>query len=81
MVEAFGSFVDPDANVPTAEFKLKLGATTIVSQAQAINSGHWHLRALLTIRVAGASGSAVASLALLQDSLGPAPFGYGVGAA
>ena len=76
ILEAFGSISDPAANVPTVTLTLKLGSTTIYSQATPGTTANWHLRALVTIRSAGSSGSVVASLAFVQDTATPILFPY-----
>jgi hypothetical protein len=74
VVEATGSFSDPAGNSPNARFRLKLGSTTIVTQIQTVVDAHWHLRAILTVRSPGASGTAVATLACTADNGGIGPF-------
>jgi hypothetical protein len=67
-MEAFGSFVDPSGNGPNVTFTLRLGGTTLVSQSKPIQPGNWHMRALVTVRAAGAVGVVAGAMALVQDS-------------
>jgi len=64
-IEAFGSFNDPGANSPDVTFTLRLGATTIVTQTRPIQTGSWHLSALVTVRPAG---TVAGTFAILQDN-------------
>lgn len=61
IIDAFGSFVDPGANVPNVTFSLRLGATTIVTQTKAIQAGSWHLSGLVTVRSGGVVAGAMAT--------------------
>ena len=67
-MEAFGSFIDPAGNGPNVTFTLRLGGTTLVSQSKPIQPGNWHMRALVTVRAAGAVGVVAGAMALVQDS-------------
>lgn len=67
-MEAFGSFVDPGVNGPTATFTIRLGGNTIVTQTQPVQAGNWHLSALVTVRSIGAAGIVVGAMAIGQDS-------------
>jgi hypothetical protein len=67
-IEAFGSFDDPSASGPNVTFSLRLGGTTLVSQSKPIQSGNWHLSALVTVRSAGAVGVVAGAMAIEQDS-------------
>jgi len=67
-MEAFGSFIDPGGNGPNVTFTLRLGGTTLVSQSKPIQPGNWHMRALVTVRAAGAVGVVAGAMALVQDS-------------
>ena len=67
-IEAFGSYIDPGGNAPSADFTIKLGSTVIVTQGQNIGGGHWHLRALVTIRTSGTTGTAVGTLRITDDA-------------
>jgi hypothetical protein len=67
-LEAFGSFNDPGANLPNVIFTMRLGGTTIVTQTKPIQSGNWHLSALVTVRSAGAVGVVASAIAIEQDS-------------
>lgn len=67
-LEAFGSSSDPGPNGPDLTFAIKLGSTTLWTQTKTSNAGNWHLRALLTVRAAGASGTVVASAAVIQEN-------------
>lgn len=67
-IEAFGSFDDPTASGPNATFNLRLGGATIVSQTRQIQSGNWHLSALVTVRSAGSLGVVAGAMAIEQDS-------------
>jgi hypothetical protein len=60
MIEAFGSFDDPGASGPTVTFALRLGAITIVTQTTTVQTGNWHLNALVTVRSAGVVAGAMA---------------------
>jgi hypothetical protein len=73
-IEAFGSFADPASNIPHSTFKLKLGSTVIVTQAQDTTAANWHIRAVVTIRSAGPSGSAVGTIAVTHDNSGMSLF-------
>lgn len=75
-IEAFGSSSDPGLNGPAITFALKLGSTTICTQTKATTGASWHLRALLTVRSAGASGSVVGSMAAIQENGGPDLFPF-----
>jgi hypothetical protein len=72
-IEAFGSFNDPGANSPNVTFTLRLGATTIVTQTRAIQTGSWHLSALVTVRPAAVVAGTVA---ILQDNGTPYTFPF-----
>jgi hypothetical protein len=67
-LEAFGSFNDPGANGPSVVFTVRMGGTTIVTQTKPIQTGNWHLRALVTVRSAGAVGVVAGAMAIEQDS-------------
>jgi hypothetical protein len=67
-MDAFGSFIDPGGNGPNVTFTLRLGGTTLVSQSKPIQPGNWHMRALVTVRAAGAVGVVAGAMALVQDS-------------
>ena len=73
-IEAFGSFADPAANAPSITFKLKLGSTAIVTQTQASAGANWHIRAQITVRAAGTSGTVVGTLWPSTDNSGIALF-------
>ena len=75
-VEAFGSFDDPGANGPNATFALRLGGATIVTQTKPIQSGNWHLSALVTVRSAGSLGVVAGAMAIEQDSGTPNIFPF-----
>jgi hypothetical protein len=66
-VEAYGTFDDPSANLPSVVFMLRLGGNTIVSQTKSVQSSGWHLSALLTVRSAGAVGVIAGAMAIEQD--------------
>jgi hypothetical protein len=72
-IEAYGGSVDPAANAPGAIFTLKLGSTTIYTDNQTVSSSHWRLRAVVTIRTAGTTGTAVANV-IIQDDVNSSPF-------
>jgi hypothetical protein len=72
-VEAFGSFADPAANVPTVTFRLKLGSTVVVTQAKPVSTANWWLSALVTVRTAGASGALASSIGVNQDGAAADP--------
>ena len=72
-VEAFGSFTDPAANAPDSHFALKLGSTTIVAQSISGQNSNWHLVGCITIRAAGATGSALGNLEITSDQPGNSP--------
>jgi hypothetical protein len=74
-IEAFGSASDPAANLPTATMRIKLGSTTLVSMSQILNNSNWHLRALVTIRSAGVTGTATGNETLILDSTSPTESG------
>jgi hypothetical protein len=67
-IEACGSFADPGASIPHAVFTLKLGSVTIVTTASDVTSTGWHLRAAITVRTTGTTGTAVGSIAVIQDN-------------
>jgi len=67
-VEAFGSFTDPGANLPAGIFTLRLGGNTIVTQTKPVQSGAWHMMALVTVRSAGAVGVIAGAMAIVQDN-------------
>ena len=67
-IDAFGSFADPGGNLPNATLKLKLGSAVVVTETQAATAESWHLRAMLTVRTAGASGTVAGAIALSQDN-------------
>jgi hypothetical protein len=69
-IEGFGSFDDPLGNSPTATLKLKLGATTVLTESQIIATAGWHLRALLTVRSIGVTGTVVGAMQIIEDNLG-----------
>lgn len=75
-IEAFGSFVDPAASSPNTTFSLRLGGTTITSQSKPVQTGNWHLSAMLTVRSAGALGVIAGALAVEQDSGNPNIFPF-----
>jgi hypothetical protein len=69
VIEAFGSVADPGNNGPSVTFTLKLGSTTICTRSATGGNANWHLRALITLRSVGSSGSVAASMAVMQDNL------------
>jgi hypothetical protein len=75
-IEAFGSSSDPGANGADITFALKLGSTTLWTQSKATSGVNWHLRALITVRSAGASGTVAASAAIIQEAGSPDLFPF-----
>ena len=67
-IEAYGSYTDPGGNAPSADFTVKLGSTVIVTQGQNIGGGHWHLRALVTIRTSGTTAAVVGTIRITDDA-------------
>jgi hypothetical protein len=67
-IEAFGSSADPGPNGADLTFTLKLGSTTVWTQTKTSTASNWHLRALITVRTAGTSGSVAASAAIIQEN-------------
>ena len=72
-IEAFGSFGDPGGSSPSATIRLKLGATTILTQSKSIGTSGWHLHATVTLRGSGSSAGVVSAMALSSDD-GSVPF-------
>jgi hypothetical protein len=68
-IEAFGSSTDPGPNGPDITFTIKLGSTTLWTQTKTTTGNNWHLRALITVRSAGASGTVAASAAVIQENV------------
>jgi hypothetical protein len=75
-VEAFGAFDDPASSLPNMTFKLKLGSVAIVTQTRTVTAANWHLKAAITVRTAGASGSVVGTMAIIHDNAGMSLFGF-----
>jgi hypothetical protein len=75
-IEAFGSSADPGPNGADLTFTLKLGSTTIWTQTKTSTASNWHLRALITVRSAGTSGSVAASAAITQENATPDLFPF-----
>jgi hypothetical protein len=75
-IEGFGSSADPGPNGADLTFTVKLGSTTVWTQAKASTASNWHLRALITIRSAGSSGSVAASAAIIQENGTPDLFPF-----
>ena len=63
-IEAYGSYVDPVPSAPDATFKLKLGSTTIYTDTETVGGGRWRIRALITVRTAGTSGTVVGTVVI-----------------
>ncbi len=74
-IEAFGSIADPAASAPNVTFKLKLGSVVIVTQSKNAAAASWHIRAALTVRTAGSSGSVAGTIALTHDNDAIGSFG------
>jgi hypothetical protein len=74
-IEAFGVIYDPGASVPTTTFRLKLGSVAIVTQSRNATTANWHLRAALTLRATGSSGSVVGTVAITHDNGSTEMFG------
>src|SRR3954470_13086020 len=75
-IDAFGSSSDPASNGPDLTFTLKLGSTTIWTQTKTPTGNNWHLRALITIRSSGVSGTVAASSAIVQENGSPDLFPF-----
>jgi hypothetical protein len=75
IIEAFGSFSDPDLTSPTATLTVKLAGAPVLSESKTIVNGNWHLRALLTVRSAGAGGSLASTITITCDNATAPPFG------
>jgi hypothetical protein len=75
VIEAFGSFSDPDLTSPTATLTVKLAGAAVLSESKTIVNGNWHLRALLSVRSAGASGTLASSMLVNCDNAAALPFG------
>ena len=67
-IEAFGTFIDPGGSAPHAIFTLKLGSTTIVTTGIDVPACGWHLRASITVRSSGTTGTVVGSIAVLLEN-------------
>jgi hypothetical protein len=75
-IDAFGSSADPGPNGADLTFTLKLGSTTIWTQTKTSTSSNWHLRALISVRSAGTSGTVAASAAIIQENGTPDLFPF-----
>jgi hypothetical protein len=73
-IEAFGTFADPGGNVPHATLTLKLGSTTIATSDTDVPACGWHLRAAITVRSSGTTGTVVGSVAVIVDNPATIPF-------
>jgi hypothetical protein len=74
-IEAFGSFSDPDLTSPTATLTVKLGGAPVLSESKTVANGNWHLRALLSVRSAGATGALASTMLITCDNASALPFG------
>ncbi len=73
-IEAYGTFIDPAGVVPHATLSLKLGSATTVTTGADVPASGWHLRASVTVRSSGTTGTVVGSIAPTIDNPATAPF-------
>jgi hypothetical protein len=74
VIEAFGSFSDPDLTSPTATLTLKLAGAAVISQSKTIVNGNWHLRTLLTVRSPGPTATLASTMLITCDNPSALPF-------
>jgi hypothetical protein len=67
-IEAFGQWVDPGLSGPSCQWRIKVGGVLVLTQVQGVSGANWYFKALLTVRVAGAAGTIVATLTVLDDN-------------